>query len=51
MQLRIADIVRDEPLLDDVKKMASLMLKNHPDNIAPLIDRWLGHFQQYGNVG
>jgi ATP-dependent DNA helicase RecG len=51
MQLRIADIVRDESMLDDVKKMADLMLEKHPENIAPLIDRWLGYFQQYGNVG
>jgi len=51
MQLRIADIVRDEPMLEDVKKMANLMLEKHPENISLLIDRWLGHFQQYGNVG
>ncbi len=51
MQLRIADIVRDEPLLGDVKKVARLLTDKHKECIEPLIQRWLGHAQQYGNVG
>jgi len=51
MQLRIADIVRDEPLLDDVKKVAALLTERHKEYIEPLIQRWLGHAQQYGNIG
>jgi ATP-dependent DNA helicase RecG len=51
MQLKIADIVRDEPMLDDIKAIAQLMSSHHPDNIKKLIDRWLGGAQQYGNVG
>ena len=51
MQLRIADIVRDEPMLGDVKILAKEISEKYPDNISLLIDRWLGYFQQYGNVG
>ena len=51
MQMRIADIVRDEPMLDDIKKVAHLMTEKHPENITIMIDRWLGYFQQYGNIG
>jgi len=51
MQLKIANIVRDEPMLDDIKEMAQLMSAHYPDNIKALIDRWLGCAQQYGNVG
>jgi ATP-dependent DNA helicase RecG len=51
MQLRIADIVRDEHLLDDVKKVATVLSNKHKECIPPLIQRWLGHAQQYGNIG
>jgi len=51
IQLRIADIVRDEPMLDDIKKMAQIMSEKHAENIDQIIDRWLGQSQQYGNVG
>ena len=51
MQLKIADIVRDEALLDDVKKVALILSRDHPETIQPLIDRWLGIDQQYGSVG
>jgi len=51
VQLKIADIVRDEYLLDDVKAAAQIILKNHPENVKPLIDRWIGLAQQYVNVG
>ena len=51
MQLRIADIVRDEWMLDDIKQMASIVVENYPQNVESLIDRWLGDYQQYGNIG
>jgi len=51
VQLKIADIVRDEYLLDDVKIAAQKMYHEAPENIKPLIDRWIGTDQQYVNVG
>ncbi len=51
VQLKIADIVRDEYMLDEVKEAAQIMIKDSPEMIKPLIDRWIGVAQQYVNVG
>lgn len=51
LQLRIADIVRDEYLLEDVKKAADIIIKESPGQISDLINRWVGEAQQYVNVG
>ncbi|MEN8177673.1 MAG: ATP-dependent DNA helicase RecG [Pseudomonadota bacterium] len=50
MQLRIADLVRDQDLLDDVREAAELMLKRYPDKAAGLVRRWLGQRADYGKV-
>ena len=51
MQLKIADIVRDEYMLEDVKIAAQKILEASPEKVRPLIDRWVGAAQQYMNVG
>jgi ATP-dependent DNA helicase RecG len=51
MQFRIADIVRDENLLADVKLAAKAMLLEYPEHVQPLIQRWLGSMQQYASIG
>ena len=51
LQLRIADIVRDEYLLEDVKKAADIIIKESPQQVSDLINRWVGEAQQYVNVG
>ena len=51
LQLRIADIVRDEYLLDDVKIASSNILSDSPEKVKAIIDRWVGTAQQYVNVG
>jgi len=51
MQLKIADIVRDEYMLEDVKIAAQKILDGTPEKVKPLIDRWVGAAQQYMNVG
>ena len=50
MQLRIADLVRDQALLDDVREAADLMLREYPQNAAALVERWLGQRADYGKV-
>ena len=50
MQLRIADLQRDAHLLPEVKRMAFGLLQSYPDNIDPLVARWLGHSEQYGQA-
>jgi len=51
IQMRIADVVRDEYLLEDVKKMAHMLSLQQPLSIQPIIRRWLGQQQAYGSIG
>jgi ATP-dependent DNA helicase RecG len=50
-QLRVADLARDTDLLPLVQRTAELMLRDYPDNIPPLIARWIGAGERYGTVG
>ena len=50
MQFRIADLQRDAHLLPEVKRMAIKLLHDYADNVDPLIGRWLGHSEQYGQA-
>jgi len=49
-QFRIADLVRDEGLLDRAHEAADALLEKHPERVAPLIARWLGERERYGDV-
>ncbi len=51
IQLKVADIVRDEYLLDDVKQIAQRILADSPEDAGKLVTRWLGHAQQYVKIG
>ncbi|MCW8831565.1 MAG: ATP-dependent DNA helicase RecG, partial [Gammaproteobacteria bacterium] len=48
--MRIADVLRDEYMLEDVKLAALEIQKNYPERITHLINRWLGKSEQYGSV-
>ena len=50
LQLRIADIVRDQDLLPQVRETARKLLRHHPQSVEPLIQRWLGDALRYGDV-
>ena len=50
MQLQIADLQRDAHLLPQIKQAAELLIKQHPQSVDPLIDRWLGNNQQYSQA-
>lgn len=50
LQLRIADIVRDQAMLPEIKRAAAVVLQQHPDCVRPLIRRWLGSAERYGAV-
>jgi len=49
-RLRIADLVRDLPLLPDIERAASELLAGHESRIAPLVRRWIGAGADYGQV-
>ncbi|MEN8214101.1 MAG: ATP-dependent DNA helicase RecG [Pseudomonadota bacterium] len=50
LQFRIADVVRDQKLLARVQQAAKTIQKQHPQAVAPLIHRWIGHKVQYRGV-
>ncbi|MFV2004520.1 MAG: ATP-dependent DNA helicase RecG [Gammaproteobacteria bacterium] len=50
MQMRIADIVRDEHWFDEVKETALYIIKHHPQAVKPLVRRWLGKADRFVNV-
>ncbi len=47
IQFRIADLVRDENLLDTVQALAERLHREHPHHVEPLIERWLGQAVHY----
>jgi ATP-dependent DNA helicase RecG len=49
-RLRIADIMRDRKLLPTVQKAAQVLLKDYPEIVEPLKQRWLGDNEILGNV-
>ena len=48
--MKIADLLRDEFMLEDVKLAAAQIQKHWPDRVKPLVKRWLGSSEQYGSV-
>ena len=50
MQFHIADLLRDEVLLTSVEQAAVRLQQLAPENITPLIRRWLGEAAQLGEV-
>lgn len=50
MSFRMADLVRDAGLLDPVKSAADFIEQYYPSHVGPLVDRWLGDRELYGNV-
>jgi ATP-dependent DNA helicase RecG len=42
-RFRIADLGRDQGLMDAIPGMAETLLRDHPERVAPLIRRWLGN--------
>jgi len=50
MNLHIADLQRDSGLLPWVKMAAARLVEQHPAQVTPLIRRWLGENERYGEV-
>ncbi|UCB55321.1 MAG: ATP-dependent DNA helicase RecG, partial [Thiotrichales bacterium] len=50
MQMRIADIVRDERWLPGVNAASRYILQNQAETVKPLIRRWLGKAERFGAV-
>ncbi|HZJ93552.1 MAG TPA: ATP-dependent DNA helicase RecG [Thiopseudomonas sp.] len=50
LQFKVADLMRDAHLLPAVRDAACQLLEHWPQHVSPLLERWLTHGQQYGQV-
>ncbi|MBB2494110.1 ATP-dependent DNA helicase RecG [Aquipseudomonas ullengensis] len=50
LQFKVADLMRDADLLPAVRDAAQALLASWPQHVSPLLERWLRHGQQYGQV-
>ena len=48
--MRIADLINDQHLIPTMQKIASLLIRKYPAAIDPIITRWLGAKEKYGNI-
>lgn len=50
MQMRIADLQRDQELIPQVAEMADQLFQHYPEHVEPLIARWIGRATKYITV-
>ena len=50
LQFKVADLMRDADLLPAVRDASQALLERWPQHVSPLLERWLRHGQQYGQV-
>ena len=50
LQFRIANLMEDQHLLPKVQQAAQTILQQYPENVEPLIDRWIKHAEEYASV-
>ncbi len=49
-KMRIADLIRDKKLLPRVEQAAGVIQQKWPDNVEPLIQRWVHEGERYSDV-
>ncbi len=50
LQLRIADLVRDQSMVADIQRVGRLLLDQWPEHVMPIVNRWLPQESDYANV-
>lgn len=50
MQLKIADLLRDQEILPQAQHTAEQMIENYPEKARALVQRWIGEKVNYANV-
>lgn len=50
LQLKVADLLRDQALIPQVQRVAAELFSRYPGHVDPLIRRWLGEAPRYGTV-
>lgn len=46
LQFRIARLDRDQALLDQIPSIGQILMKEHPESVTPIIQRWIGQQAQ-----
>lgn len=49
-ELKIADLVRDNALIPQVQNIAVKLWEDYPTHAQAIINRWIGHKEQYSNA-
>ena len=47
MQFRIADVMRDQPMLPQVQHAAELIIEQYSESVEPLMRRWIADRERY----
>lgn len=50
LQFKIANLMEDQFLLPKVQEAAQIIMERYPENIEPLIERWIKHAEDYAAV-
>jgi ATP-dependent DNA helicase RecG len=50
MQLRVADLLRDADLLPAIQRRADRLMRKSPEAVEPIIRRWIGEAERFGQV-
>ena len=50
LELRVADLMRDQQLMPNVAAAAKLVFDQYPDLIEPLLHRWMKQGLQFAEV-
>ncbi len=50
LQFKIANLMEDQLLLPKVQQVAQIILEEYPENVEPLIERWIKHAEVYAAV-
>ena len=50
IDLRIADLLRDAPLIPKVQQAAAVLLEQYPERVSAILRRWLGETERYSRA-
>jgi ATP-dependent DNA helicase RecG len=50
LQFRVADLTRDQQLLESIPDVANRLLTENPDRVEKLIRRWIGDAARFAGV-
>lgn len=49
-EMKLADVIRDQHLIPRVNEVAQRLIRDYPESVDPIINRWIGQRVEYQNV-